>query len=529
MPRYLLLLVVLLAPRALQAATITVTPSDSYAKIEAAVAGDTVLIAPGTYKFRVLLDHDGTATKPIVIRAQDPANRPVWDLGGKVVSRWPGSYTAGDKGRGCWQVSGSHYVIEGIVFRNCQDTSSSGLRAINSSALTVRDCLFEHSTNGITGSAEGFVVEFCEFHDNGKLTTTGNPSHNVYIFGGTFSLRYSYLHHPLEGQNLHIRARQAEIEYNWLSGAASYPADLMSCETLCGGSGSAAITQKMTLRGNIIVQDGGQTNLSQFIAMYNDEPGGSNDSSGAVSSMELTLIHNTVVGVPMAAGMTQRLVNMRNDGVVTKVVMHNNIVYQVKELAVPYEASKTNWSRSGHNNWVSTGTPTTDLTGSVVGSSPGFVDASARNLRLTTQSPCVGKAAAVAGLPTKEYYLDETVTQQYRPRATAQDIGAYEQGNTAAPVGPHGAAPTPDGGVPTDGGSTQDGPGPATDGLAPALDGTPTGDGAAVHDAAGDGAAQSDDDGCGCVVGDSPRSAPLLLLLLLGLTTLRAWNNRRTM
>ena len=134
--------VLLIAPGA-EAKLITVSPGDDYKKIEAARAGDVVEIAPGTYKFRVMLRALGTATKPITIRAKDPSNRPVWDLKGKSVKEWPGSYTAGDRGRGCWQVKGSHYVISGIIFRNCQDNSSAGLRTINSGPVTVRNCLFE--------------------------------------------------------------------------------------------------------------------------------------------------------------------------------------------------------------------------------------------------------------------------------------------------------------------------------------------------------------------------------------------------
>src|SRR4051812_41189198 len=95
------------------AAVIHVSPADgptAYTKIEAAVAGDEVVIAAGTYAFRVYLQGQGTASQPIHIHAEDPANPPVWDPKGTLVDNLPGSYTAGDKARGCWQVSGgSHY------------------------------------------------------------------------------------------------------------------------------------------------------------------------------------------------------------------------------------------------------------------------------------------------------------------------------------------------------------------------------------------------------------------------------------
>jgi hypothetical protein len=423
------------------AATITVKPGDSYTKIESAKPGDTVLIEPGTYKFRVMLEKKGTAASPIVIKAKDPNNRPVWDLKGKNVSQWPGSYTGGDRGRGAWQVKGSHYIIESIVFRNCQDSESAGLRAPGAKALTVRDCLFENNTNGITGSVEGFLIEFCEFNDNGK-TGGGNPSHNLYVYGGTLTLRYSYLHDSKEGQNFHIRARQSTIEYSWMTRAASYPGDIMSCETLCGGSGSQAITQKMTLRGNVIVQ-GNTGNLSGIVTLYDDSGSGSGDGTGQVSKMELTMIGNTVIGASVSSGQMQQLVKMRNDTVGTKAVLHNNIIYNVNELAVPSSPGQSNWSVSGKSNWVSSGTPTSGLTGSIKGSNPGFVNLAGKNYRLTSSSPCLNKAASVSGLPDKEYYLDEKTTLQYRPRATADDLGAYEFGNSAKPVGPGGGGPSP--------------------------------------------------------------------------------------
>ena len=60
-------------------------PGDSFAKIEAAQPGDEVVVAPGTYTFRVHLTQQGTAQKPIIIRAADPKNKPVWDLSATLV------------------------------------------------------------------------------------------------------------------------------------------------------------------------------------------------------------------------------------------------------------------------------------------------------------------------------------------------------------------------------------------------------------------------------------------------------------
>jgi hypothetical protein len=486
-----LLVVLVVATGTAWAKTITVTTGDSYDKIEAAQAGDTVLIEPGTYKFRVYLDKNGTAASPITIKAKDPKNRPVWDLGGKPISSWPGSYDGGDSNRGAWQVAGNHYVIESIIFRNCQDNIGAGLRARNVKGVTVRDCLFEGGTNGLYGAADDFVVEFCEFNNNG-----GNMDHNVYIMGGTFTLRYSYIHDSVSGgQNLHIRARQATIEYNWIARAGTYEVDMMSCELLCGGSGSSPVTMKMTLRGNVIVQ--GSSGSDRIVVLMDDHPGSeSNDSTGTTTKMELTMINNTVVGqqVDMVA-------KMRGDTVNTAATMHNNIFYGVKALA----DGEGSWSVSGKNNWVQSGASTSGATGSITGSDPGFVNPGGKDYQLKSGSPCIGKAAAVSGLPNKEYYQNETDKLQYRPRATAKDVGAFEHGNTAKPVGPHGTPPPPPP-PPTDGGP----PPPPNDGSVPNPDGpvVPAGDGKKSG-------SNSLNGGCSCAVSGRTDLPPLWLLLPL--------------
>src|SRR5437016_14657707 len=94
------LLGVLLFTAPALATVINVTPADSYTKIESAQPGDEVVIAPGTYAFRVYLTKKAPTNNPIVIRAQNPTNPPVWDFGTTLVENAPGSYGAGDRGRG---------------------------------------------------------------------------------------------------------------------------------------------------------------------------------------------------------------------------------------------------------------------------------------------------------------------------------------------------------------------------------------------------------------------------------------------
>src|SRR5580704_9121542 len=129
-----------LVARSAAAAVISVSPADGasgYMKIEAAKPGDEVVLAPGTYAFRVYLQQQAMAASPIYIHSQDPSNPAIVDTSsapGGLVDDAPGSYTAGDKARGCWQVSGASNIhIDGIVFQNCHaaDNDSAGIRYYN--------------------------------------------------------------------------------------------------------------------------------------------------------------------------------------------------------------------------------------------------------------------------------------------------------------------------------------------------------------------------------------------------------------
>ena len=262
------------------AAVIHVSPADgstAYTKIEGAKAGDEVVIAPGTYAFRVYLQAQGTVSAPIFIHAQDPSNPPVWDLSGTLVENAPGSYTAGDRGRGCWQVSGgANYHIDGIVFQNCHGSGddSAGMRYYGgTTGLLVTNCLFQNNDNGLTGGTEDsdITVEFCEFSHNGNTSaSTSSPTHNIYVYGGTFTMRYSYLHDPVQAQNLHCRAVTSTIEYNWFDRAKSYVGDLMTSDDYATAP-TGSLAQSMVLRGNVIIETSSQANTGQIWAIYNDE------------------------------------------------------------------------------------------------------------------------------------------------------------------------------------------------------------------------------------------------------------------
>ncbi len=401
-------------------ATITIAPGDDYTKIEAAKAGDEVVVQPGTYQFRVYLSQAGTAANPIVIRAADPSNPPVWDLSGKNVESWPGSYTGGDNGRGCWQVTGSYYEISGIEITGCHTSgnNAAGIRTVGADHITIRDAYLHDNDDGYTGDADPVALEFCEIAHNGH--TTNPPQHNVYVYGGTFALRYSYVHDSLGGQNLHIRAHDATIEYNWLARAENYEADLMTGDQP---------DQKMLFRGNVVLGNTTPGNSGQVLVLYNDQ-----GQSGV--SMSLRAIWNTFV---IRSSTNPALVHVRNDTLVSaNVEVSNNIVSGTDQAVVLADTSSGNATITGKNNWFPQGASVAPLTGTLSGSSPGFGDAAGLDFTLASGSVAIGAAdQSVAGAPDREYFQNETNAEKFRWRAAHADLGAFESTTTGSGFGPY--------------------------------------------------------------------------------------------
>lgn len=413
------------------AAVITITPGNpnAYTNIESARPGDEVVIAPGTYAFRVYLTQSATPTNPIIIRAQDPANPPVWDFGTTLVENAPGSYTAGDRGRGGWQFSGAkNYWISGIVFKHCRTSSlnSAGIRYYNGTTnLYVKDCVFTLNDNGITGGTQNsaVTVEFCEFAANGNTNATA-PTHNMYIYGGSFTMRYCYVHDPVQAQNFHIRAQSSILEYNWIARAQSYEGDLMTDDDF---SGPGPFSQAMTLRGNLFLQSAAPDNHSQEVALFND------NSSVSNLNLSVRVLFNTFVG---NGGNTEFIHLSNADGTRMSLEESDNIIYGT---TLPYHVELAAAATvSGVNNWLSLSAATAGLSGSVQSANPGFRNAATKDYTLAPASVCIGAASAgVYGLPGKEYYLNELTNRFWRIRAAARDLGAFESTTTSAPVGPY--------------------------------------------------------------------------------------------
>jgi len=414
-------------------AVIQVTPADSYAKIESARAGDEVVIAPGTYTYRVHLTAHASGSQPILIHAQEPTRRPVWDLSATLVENAPGSYTAGDRGRGAWQLDGgTGYRISGVEFTGCHTASrnAAGVRYFHGATnLYLSDCLFLGNDNGLTGGTENSAatVEFCEFDHNGDPLAT-SPTHNMYIYGGVFALRYCYVHDCTQAENFHVRARDATLEYNWFARAKSYEGDLMTDDDF---SGAGPFTQTMLVRGNVFLQNANPDNHSQVLVIFNDT-GLTNES------MSMRVINNTFVG----NGGSAAFVHLANqDGTEMQAEVSNNLISGTTRpslIDTPARGVVT-----GGANWLATGVNPGPLTNSVFSATPGFNGVPVKDFTLAPGSAAIGRADATVALPAYEYYQNETNARQYRVRLTTRDIGAFESATTGAGVGPYDAPPAP--------------------------------------------------------------------------------------
>ena len=397
------------------------TDVEAYTAIESATAGDIVEIAPGIYKFRVMLMNHGTIENPIIIRAQDPNNRPIWDLEGKYCDMWPGSYNAGDKGRGAWQVQeGSHYIISDLIIRNSHISSgsSAGFRNNAGHDLTFRNCLFEKNDNGFTGNGENILYEFCEISES-----QGNGlGHSVYVFGGTITIRFSYIHDTINGQNLHIRAKNARIEYNLIENSGSYMADLMTNEDQ---NNNQPVNLTMTFLGNIFVDKEPSGNSGQVFVMYND-------ADYPNTRMRMNFYYNTYIGFNQNAGLIHFTNNSGHELEFQEVYFYNNLIYDnqipiiVDELLATegyYFESKNNWWSGTIDDYSQF---TDYLDSSYFGLDPSFKDYDNNNFSLNLDSELIGIANPALGeIPEFEYYFENNVHMKFRNR-DSNDIGAFE-------------------------------------------------------------------------------------------------------
>ena len=186
----------------------------------------------------------------------------------------------------------------------------------------------------------------------------------------------------------------------------------------------------MMLRGNVIIQGRTRPTTARSWAIYNDE------ASGSPVSFHVTALYNTVVGagghaaflhvsnadgtqMTAAAGEQRRL---RHEPARSSSRTRPPPTVSGEQQLDPDRRATRRGSRdpSPARAPASTAPPRYDFT-------------------LAAGSACIGAAdTTVAGrLPTDEYFENETVTREYRVRASAEDLGAFEHDTTGPGIGPY--------------------------------------------------------------------------------------------
>lgn len=412
---------------------ITVTTADSYSKIEAANPGQTVCIAPGTYRFRVTLTKTGTATSPIVIRALDPNNRPVFDYQGSSyrVDHWPGSYSSSDAYRSAWRVTGSYYTIDGIIIQGANNRyenwanfdNTAGIRYLNSRNLTVRNSRLYDNDMGIQGGGSNTVIEYTEFDNNGNPYS--DQSHNIYILGGdNFTLRYSYSHDCRGGQNFHIRARNATVAYNWFQNASDYEGDMMTNQTTYDPGNNGI--QNMLFIGNVVVQNPNPGNGNKLMTFYND-------TGAANIQMNLTAYWNTFVFTQAGVGTSAAAVQFSTATLTSGTVLFSNNVVMAPAARSVFttDGGSGVFNKSGTNNFFPTGSAISSLVNTKFGADVLFTNAAGKDYSLQAASPATGWASTgVTPKPVSKFSAPPTagglLAGKFADRSVVTNPGAIQ-------------------------------------------------------------------------------------------------------
>lgn len=362
------------------ARTLLVGPTRTYTTIRSAAlvaqSGDSVLVDAGTYT--------GDVT------SWNASNVLVRGVGGRAILRANG---AQEGGKGIWVVYGSNFTAENIEFTGASvpDGNGAGIRNDTSGYLVVRNCYFHDNENGILGGADSMLIENSIFDHNGL---GDGRTHNMYIWGRSVTVRYTYTHRARIGHNIKTRGMNNYILYNRImdesDGTASYSIDVPDCG-------------RTYIIGNVIEQ-GPNTDNSTIIA-YGAE--------SALNTQDLYVTNNTIVNNRTAGG------NFLSIAGSTPAKIRNNIFY----------GPGTPWSGgsvTASNNYVST----------AYNNAPAFASPSSFDFHLTSSSPSsIVNAGASPGTSSTGYALTPVSEYVYdaqgRTRATSGslDIGSFEYGS----------------------------------------------------------------------------------------------------
>jgi predicted outer membrane repeat protein len=443
------------------------------AGIDAAVNGDEVVVAPGTYE--EIIDLMG---KAITLRSSGGAAATTID-----------ATTVPDPGTGkpvirCDSGEGSDTVIEGFTLTggtgdsNLFIVTAGGGMLIDSASPTVRDCIIEDNTADVGGgvfvntNASHLILEDCIVRNNIALPDVNGGGGGIYLFGAGATITGCEITGNsaggADGGGLYVNVTAESItvtdtlfeDDTAVNSGGAIHTDALDAEFLiercvfrsnsCGGDGGAVGVQTS---GSIVIAncaffdntatggvtpEGGAARLSSIagtLLVNCAFAGNSSDSGGAVQSGSLLDIVNCSFAnnsSPDGAGLQ---VAGDNDPIITNAIFWGNtgsdaIVTIFADPTLNYCIYEGGWAGPGGNN---------------LDADPLFVEVTSGDLRLMPGSPAIdsGDSLSAAAL-----LLDATDLDGYErladDPATADtgvalfdvtiDRGPYEFGATAPPV-----------------------------------------------------------------------------------------------
>ncbi|MBI2685379.1 MAG: PKD domain-containing protein [Acidobacteria bacterium] len=446
-------------------ATYEVGPGRTYASIGAAPLstlqpGDTVRIyyRSTPYKEKFVICRQGTAAAPISITGvPGPAGELPIIEGIDAVTAPGQNYWS--ESRGIVKIGGAntppdtmprYIVVENLEIRGARPSYSftdrngaAAAYAANASTIYVEKC--ENCTirnNILHDSGNGFFVASSDAAVSRDIVVEGNRiydggnsgsiyEHNIYTAAVGIRFERNWLG-PLiagaGGNNLKDRSAGTVIRYNWIDGG-NRQLDLVD------GEDSSIIRADPSYRaafvyGNVLREPAGAGNRQ--ILHY----GGDSGATATYRKGTLYFYNNTVISLR-----TDRTTLFRASTNEETIDARNNLFYSTAAGSTVSLADDSGVFNLSHNwikpGWVTsfgsfTGTVNNDGT-MVTGTSPGFVDETGEDYRLSGSSACVNAGGNLnpAALPAND------VTQQYvkqqgiepRPVNGVLDIGAFEFGS----------------------------------------------------------------------------------------------------
>ena len=441
------------------AETYVVGPGEEYATPsavpwESLAAGDVVEIhwRAEPYRDKWVVVGEGTGSAPVVIRGipGPDGQLPVID-GANATTRLELDYW--NENRSVIKVGGSStppdlrpmwIVIENLDVRGAHPSNSftddagntqtyssnaASIHVQRGNHVTIRNCVIRDSGNGLFvgsydwQSTENVVIEGCHIYGNGIVGSFFE--HNTYTeaLGIVYRFnRFGPLRPGAGGNNLKDRSAGLVVAYNWIEDG-NRQLDLVDAENrpLINQHPSYGATH---VYGNVLIESDGEGNSQ--IGHY----GGDSGTTSTYRKGMLYFHHNTVYTTRSGNSTLFRLSTSDENA----DVRHNILMCTApgQRLAMLNGEGtmqlRRNWIRSG---WVdshgSSGVVQDDGT-QILGSSPGFFDASNQDFRLTAKSAAIDGALephAGAAAPTSEY----RVHRRTGPRpgnGDVLDLGAME-------------------------------------------------------------------------------------------------------